>query len=320
MSFDAKTCLPTQAVSYLAAEKGSEGGMRGDGQDGLSWSGWDSLAWRFARGLRALGVNEYDDVQLMCDTASWIRAAVSYVGTQRAGACPVPIAPDVEFERRRRAILVDCIAPPNASRGRGRLTFEFVLGCGEGRRTPMSLPRSARDGLFTSGTTAQPTLVRSSTRVINFRRTSSENGWRRVSYVRLHSLAPSTHAGLHGMLLSLLRHGHTDLILPNFRASRFCDLVASESVSAACVLPFQMRLIARADELAMRLASLRMMTSVGDMLDPVACDSLLAALPHLTILNSYGRTEAGTTQLSTAYSAARPTAVANISWTGAARV
>jgi acyl-CoA synthetase (AMP-forming)/AMP-acid ligase II len=285
----------------------------------LTFAEWDGAANAMARGLIERGLPANGRVGLHLRPESTLRWLVSYTAVHRAGGVAVPMNP-----RLAPAEISHMLAHSGASAvvtegdlvaqdlGAANDDLGFVVDAGPssvpeegsvpvvsweevtaGDRTPIQVPRTSddlADILYTSGTTGRPkgVAVRHSnaSMIGNLPPSYNGEGW-------VHASPLFTFAGI-ALVYTPMKLGLRVLYMPKFDPGRWLDLVATESPTAAFLVPAMTHLLLdhpgfdRAD-----LTSIGMCSVGSAPLAPFVLERLQEKMPDAVVSNNYGMTEAG---------------------------
>lgn len=150
--------------------------------------------------------------------------------------------------------------------------------------------------LYTSGTTGSPkAAVLRHKNLVGYILGSVEFMGAGEDEATLVSVPPYHIAGL-AAILSSVYAGRRIVQLPNFDADAWIDLVATESVTHAMVVPTMLaRIVDRMAERGIQLPSLRALSYGGGRMPLPVIDKALTLFPTTRFVNAYGLTETSST-------------------------
>jgi acyl-CoA synthetase (AMP-forming)/AMP-acid ligase II len=150
--------------------------------------------------------------------------------------------------------------------------------------------------LYTSGTTGAPkAAVLRHKNLVGYILGSVEFMGAGEDEATLVSVPPYHIAGL-AAILSSVYAGRRIVQLPNFDADAWIDLVASEGVTHAMVVPTMLaRIVDRMSERAIALPTLRALSYGGGRMPLPVIEQALALMPETRFVNAYGLTETSST-------------------------
>ena len=286
----------------------------------LSYREWERRSNAAAAGVRAHGVRRGDRVALLFDNARWTDYAVSYLAVLKAGATAVPLGtrfPGPEL----RAILDHC--EPSATVGPhdlvpdgapGLVASPADLEAAGGDDAPgdshmVVEPGDLAEILYTSGTTGRPKGVAVSHQNLLFHDPPPEDGPpSRAAFV--HAFPVGTNAGQEVLRLPLRRGDRTAVVLAVFDPDRFCALVAAHEVRRLQLVPAMAEVLLASGALTRHdLSALERVVLSSAPAPPALLRRLAAALPEVTIWNTYALTEAGTARTLMVHDGSRPGSV-----------
>ena len=147
--------------------------------------------------------------------------------------------------------------------------------------------------LYTSGTTGHPKGAMLTHLAIVHSAMHYESCMRLTDDDRSALAVPASHVtGLIANIAAMWRVGGTVIVVPEFKADAFIELLARERVSHTLMVPAMYRLCLMSDALARADLSAWRVGGYGGAPMPVATiDEIAARLPALTLQNCYGATE-----------------------------
>lgn len=305
---------PTSVDSLFraAATRNPEGECLVDGPRRLTYGALDRLVEALAAGLAARGLGRGDRIALLLDNR--VEFVLAILAIARLGAIAVPIG----VRLRRPEILYIC-----GDCGACALIYEAALGAelpdaaalpalshriavtGEGPpfadllAAETSAPAVEIDEdevfaiLYTSGTTGQPkgatlTHLGAVHSCLHWADTLGlPDGERTVLAI------PGSHvAGLCGVVLPFLHLGGCQVLLRDFKAAGFLELVAAEGIGHALLVPAMYSLCLLEERLrTLDLSSWRLAVFGGAPMPGATIARFQEALPGLAMCNAYGATE-----------------------------
>jgi O-succinylbenzoic acid--CoA ligase len=268
-------------------------------------------AERIAAGLAALGVGAGDRVVLLLGNRPEFLFVL--LAVQRLGAIAVPVGvreqrPGVAYVARQcgaKAIVFDDELADRIPEGDDAATLQLCIATS-------ALPRlgGAKDGegataprvpaetdvavlLYTSGTTGQPKGAMLTHLAIAHSALHYEACMRLTAADRSALAVPASHVtGLVATIAAMWRVGGAVIVVPEFKADAFVEVLARERVTHTLMVPAMYRLclmsaaFTHADLGAWRIGG------YGGAPMPVATiDEIAARLPRLVLQNCYGATE-----------------------------
>ncbi|HET6538819.1 MAG TPA: class I adenylate-forming enzyme family protein [Sphingopyxis sp.] len=274
----------------------------------ITWDELDQLSERLAAGLAQKSIHPGDPVLLLLNNSA--EFVISLYAIIRAGAIAVPVGvreagPSIAYMAEQsgaKAIIhsanfADIIPPLNISliARPDEDIWKFVARHGSDQ--PLSIPPVSGEDtaliMYTSGTTGKPkgAIV-------------SHIGLLHVGlgYVDCMALGaadrsicavPLSHiTGISANLLPMLCSGGTVIIMPEFNAQKFVDLVIAEQVTHTIMVPTMYNLILSRTTLdGAALGKWRIGAFGGAPMPPSMIQELHERLPNLQLMNCYGATE-----------------------------
>ncbi|MEU3059563.1 class I adenylate-forming enzyme family protein [Streptomyces subrutilus] len=309
------TTVP-ELLDARAAEHPDHMALQVVGGGELSYRRWREEALRAAVGLAAAGVGPGDRVVLRFSNARWERYAVGFLAVQYAGGVPVPVREDLsEADAAALAALAEARTVLSEGGlptvpGRVELHLDTLLAAhpappaGPPHRVGPADPAQV---IGTSGTTGAPKGVLAAHG--NLTAGLAAHPRRRAyahSRYALHAFPIGTNAG-QVMLLGALTAAPTTLSLPRFDADRFGLAVQEYGIGTAFLVPsMAIELVNAGTAGRYDLSSLRLVNSSAAALPVPVAAALAAALPGVTLVNTYTSAEASPAQVSTVVDPRRP--------------
>jgi long-chain acyl-CoA synthetase len=278
--------------------------------EGRRWSYAETAARseRIAAGLAALGIGAGDRVILFLSNRPEFLFVL--LAVQRLAAIAVPVGvreqrPGLAYVANQsgaKAIvfddaLVDRIPQDEAPALQVRLAASRLAAVeAETATSPAPVATSETDVaviLYTSGTTGHPKGAMLTHLAIVHSALHYEAGMRLAADDRSALAVPASHVtGLIANIAAMWRVGGTVIVVPEFKADAFIDLLARERVSHTLMVPAMYRLCLMSGALARADLSAWRVGGYGGAPMPVATiDEIAARLPALTLQNCYGATE-----------------------------
>jgi len=281
--------------------------------EGRRWSYAETGACseRIASGLAALGIGAGDRVILFLSNRPEFLFVL--LAVQRLGAIAVPIGvreqrPGVAYVAKQsgaKAIvfddaLVDRIPPGDEAPTLNTRLPASALGAdgSDPARAPTAAPIATLETdvaviLYTSGTTGHPKGAMLTHLAIVHSALHYEACMGLRADDRSALAVPASHVtGLIANIAAMWRVGGTVVVVPEFKADAFIDLLARERVTHTLMVPAMYRLCLMSDALARADLSAWRVGGYGGAPMPVpTIDEIAARLPALTLQNCYGATE-----------------------------
>jgi acyl-CoA synthetase (AMP-forming)/AMP-acid ligase II len=150
--------------------------------------------------------------------------------------------------------------------------------------------------LYTSGTTSRPkAAILRHRNLVAYILSTVEFGAASPEEAALVSVPPY-HVAAIGSALSNVYAGRRVVYLPDFDPYKWLDLVETERVTSAMLVPTMVsRILKAADGASTRAPSLRLISYGGARMPPVVLHRALAAFPDAGFCNAYGLTETSST-------------------------
>jgi acyl-CoA synthetase (AMP-forming)/AMP-acid ligase II len=309
--------LLVDQLRFLARRDGGEVAYRDLGSGStLTFAEWDRRSNALARGLVARGVERGDRVSIYLPSEECLRWIVAYAAAHKAGAVAVPTNTRLSVRElvailghgEVRALLTCPALLPAAREVRDGLPSLQLLvsdGADTGNnevawdeafdpddsdiQVDVDLDDLA-DIMYTSGTTGLPKGVavrhRNVAMIPNHEPPWTGAGW-------LHGAPLFTFAGI-SFIYNPMKMGMVGLYFPKFDAGEWLRIVARERPTMAFLVPAMAELlVAHPDFATADLSSLQAVSIGSAPLAPNTLMTLVGRLPHASVSNSYGMTEAG---------------------------
>jgi len=264
---------------------------------------------RIAAGLAALGIGAGDRVILLVSNRPEFLFVL--LAVQRLGAIAVPVGvreqrPGLAYVANQsgaKAIVFDDALADRVPRSDESAALELrvpVSGLAgletDAAQAPAPLATRETDVaviLYTSGTTGHPKGAMLTHLAIVHSALHYETCMRLTADDRSALAVPASHVtGLIANIAAMWRVGGTVVVVPEFKAEAFIDLLARERVTHTLMVPAMYRLCLMSDALARADLSAWRIGGYGGAPMPVATiDEIAARLPALTLQNCYGATE-----------------------------
>jgi long-chain acyl-CoA synthetase len=280
--------------------------------DGARWSYAETgaEAERIAAGLAALGLGAGDRVVLLLGNRPEFLFVL--LAVQRLGAIAVPVGvreqrPGVAYVARQcgaKAIVFDDELAERIPEGDDARTLQLSIAASalsrlaaaeDGERAALPIPAETDVAvlLYTSGTTGQPKGAMLSHLAIAHSALHYEACMRLTAADRSALAVPASHVtGLVATIAAMWRVGGAVIVVPEFKADAFVELLARERVSHTLMVPAMYRLCLMSDAFARADLGAWRVGGYGGAPMPVATiDEIAARLPRLVLQNCYGATE-----------------------------
>ena len=308
--------LQVDQLRYMAREHPDELGYRNlDADTAITFAEWDGRSNALARGLVALGVRPGERVSVYLPSGEVLRWIVAYAAIHKAGAAAVPTnvrlsQPELAAilgHAEVAAVLTDASLLPTAQAVRTRVpSLRAVVSAGgatgdvvaweqvgAGDTADLQVPRDGSDladVMYTSGTTGLPKGIAvrhgNLAMIPNVEPVWTGQGW-------IHGAPMFTFAGI-AFIYNPMKMGLVGFYQPRFDAGRWLDYVERERPSFCMLVPaFAELIVAHPDFEGRDLSSLQQVSIGSAPLAPQTQLRLIERLPHATVGNSYGMTEAG---------------------------
>ncbi|MFO1326791.1 MAG: AMP-binding protein [Rubrivivax sp.] len=275
--------------------------------DGRHWSYAETADWvaRVAAGLAAQGVSAGDRVLMLVGNRP--EFVVALLALQRLGAIAVPVG--VREQRPGLAyIATQCGAigivhdtaladrvplPDEAPALRLRLTAEALPEAEPGAALHVARETDTAVILYTSGTTGRPKGAMLTHLNIVHSALHYEACMRLQRGDRSALAVPASHVtGLVAIIVAMWRVAGCVVIVPEFKAAPFVELLVRERISHTLMVPAMYKLCLLAEGFEQADLSAWRVGGYGGAPMPVATiDELSARVPSLELLNCYGATE-----------------------------
>ena len=307
-------CFVDRPASLLAMfDAARAGGPQRDAvvAEGERWSYAEAGAEseRIASGLAALGVGAGDRVILFLSNRPEFMFVL--LAVQRLGAIAVPIGvreqrPGVAYvadQSGAKAIVFDDALIDRLPHGDDAPSLQIRLPASGLAALPANgaaapSPMTTRESdvaviLYTSGTTGHPKGAMLTHLAIVHSALHYQACMRLTASDRSALAVPASHVtGLIANIAAMWRVGGTVIVVPEFKADAFIELLARERVTHTLMVPAMYRLCLMSDALARADLSAWRVGGYGGAPMPVAMiDEIAARLPALTLQNCYGATE-----------------------------
>jgi len=279
--------------------------------EGRRWSYAETSARseRIAAGLVVLGIGAGDRVILFLSNRPEFLFVL--VAVQRLGAIAVPVGvreqrPGLAYVANQcgaKAIVFDDALVDRIPQGDEAAALQVRLpasglaaadaAAAEAPAPITTLETDVAVILYTSGTTGHPKGAMLTHLAIVHSALHFEACMRLTADDRSALAVPASHVtGLIANIAAMWRVGGTVIVVPEFKADAFVDLIARERVSHTLMVPAMYRLCLMSDALARADLSAWRVGGYGGAPMPVATiDEIAARLPALTLQNCYGATE-----------------------------
>jgi acyl-CoA synthetase (AMP-forming)/AMP-acid ligase II len=309
--------LLVDQLRFLARRDGGEVAYRDLGSgDALTFEEWDNRSNALARGLVARGAQRGDRVSIYLPGEECLRWIVAYAAAHKAGAVAVPTNTRLSVREliailghgEVRALLtcpallpaarevrdalpsLELLVSDGADEGKGEVAWDEALDRDDSDiQVDVDLDDLA-DIMYTSGTTGLPKGVavrhRNVAMIPNHEPPWTGAGW-------LHGAPLFTFAGI-SFIYNPMKMGMVGLYFPKFDAADWLRIVARERPRMAFLVPAMAELlVAHPDFATADLSSLEAVSIGSAPLAPNTLMTLVERLPHASVSNSYGMTEAG---------------------------
>jgi acyl-CoA synthetase (AMP-forming)/AMP-acid ligase II len=273
----------------------------------ITFSQWDRQSNRIARWLIDHGVEKQDRVALYMDSDHCLRWITAYAGIHKAGAVMVPVntrlavdevltilthaEPRVVITNERLREATSAVESALDIAGVLSATHWSDLDAYDG--TDIQVPVDADDMadiMYTSGTTGLPKGVlvrhRNVAMMPNGVPQWTGRGW-------LHGAPLFTFAGM-SFIFNPMKMGLAGFYMAKFDTDHWFDVVEHDRPMMIFLVPAMAELITAHARFATADLSGAMAVSIGSApLAPATLKKLQDAMPHASVINSYGLTEAG---------------------------
>lgn len=298
----------TAGLARAAAIRGDEIAVV-DGAKRFTWREHVERVARIAAALQALGVRSGDRISILGESSHVY--VETYHAAPWAGGVLAPInsrfAPaemrEMLEDATPRVLLVDVAqAGLAAELVRGMADPPIVVTLGDELEAMIAghapVPVGGRGGedlaclFYTGGTTgrAKAVMLTHANLVTNALNTSSTLGMTSET-VHLHC-GPLFHLGAGARVYSTTVFGGTHVVIPRFDAAEVLRTIAAEGVTMGVVVPAMVTaLLALPDFESYDLSRLRTLSYGAAPMPQALIEALLARLPHVGLVQSYGQTE-----------------------------
>jgi acyl-CoA synthetase (AMP-forming)/AMP-acid ligase II len=307
--------LLVDQLRFMARRDGDEVAYR-DMASGrsLTFDEWDRRSNALARGLVTRGVEPGDRVSIYLPSEECLRFLVAYAATHKAGAVAVPTNTRLSVREliailghAEAGVVLTCASLMPAAREvrRALPSLDVLVSDGAGTKEVEWDDAFAADDsdiqadvdlddladiMYTSGTTGLPKGVavrhRNVAMIPNHEPPWTGAGW-------LHGAPLFTFAGI-SFIYNPMKMGMVGLYLPKFDAGEWLRIVERERPTMAFLVPAMAELlVAHPDFATADLSSLTAVSIGSAPLAPTTLLTLVERLPHASVSNSYGMTEAG---------------------------
>ena len=277
--------------------------------EGQRWSYGETgaLSERLTAGLATLGIGAGDRVILFLSNRPEFVFVLLTV--QRLGAIAVPVGvreqrPGLAYVANQsgaKAIVFDDTMIDRIPQGDEAPALQLRLPASglaavETNAAPAPVATLETDVaviLYTSGTTGHPKGAMLTHLAIVHSALHYETCMRLTADDCSALAVPASHVtGLIANIAAMWRVGGTLVVVPEFKAERFIDLLARERVTHTLMVPAMYRLCLMSDALArVDLSAWRVGGYGGAPMPEATIAALAKRLPRLTLLNAYGATE-----------------------------
>ena len=307
-------CFAERPASLLAMFDGARAARPGHDAvvcEGCRWSYQETgvRSERIAAGLAALGIGAGDRVILLVSNRPEFMFVL--LAVQRLGAIAVPVGvreqrPGLAYVANQsgaKAIVFDDALADRVPRSDESAALELRLPVAglaalETSAAQAPAPLATRETdvaviLYTSGTTGHPKGAMLTHLAIVHSALHYETCMRLTADDRSALAVPASHVtGLIANIAAMWRVGGTVVVVPEFKAEAFIDLLARERVTHTLMVPAMYRLCLMSDALSRADLSAWRIGGYGGAPMPVATiDEIAARVPALTLQNCYGATE-----------------------------
>jgi acyl-CoA synthetase (AMP-forming)/AMP-acid ligase II len=286
-----------------------------DAGTALTFDAWERESNRVARGLGRLGVGRGDRVSIYLPADEVLRWIVAYAAVHKAGAVVVPTNTRLTVPELRTvlghaeaAVMLTCepLLPTALDVAAGVPGLDDVVSAGttcaparpweeivddDDREHQVEVGlEDLADIMYTSGTTGLPKGIAvrhgNVAMIPNHEPEWTGGGW-------LHGAPMFTFAGI-AFVYNPMKMGLTGFYQPRFDAGRWLGYVETERPTHTMLVPsFAELLVAHPDFDSADLSSLQSVSIGSAPLAPSTHRRLIERLPHATVGNSYGMSEAG---------------------------
>ena len=272
----------------------------------ITFEAWERASNALARGLVAQGVKRGDRVGIALPGSMLLEWITVYAAIHKAGAVAVPLNTRLTVAELRAllghaepvAVLTSEDLHPAIDAARAgvdsvRLVTTDLAGLADDDESEFQVPvemDDLADIMYTSGTTGLPKGVAVRHRTIALI-PNNEPAWTGERW--LHASPLFTFAGI-GFIYNPMKMGMTGMYQARFDAGRWLSYVERERPTMAFIVPAMAQLLVHHERWHDADLSSLVLLSVGSApLPPETLFALLERLPHASVSNSYGMTEAG---------------------------
>jgi acyl-CoA synthetase (AMP-forming)/AMP-acid ligase II len=278
-----------------------------DAGTSITFGEWDRQSNQLARWLVDHGVEKQDRVALYMDSDHCLQWIVAYAGIHKAGAVMVPVNTRLSIDEvltilrhaEPTVVITNDRLLEHARTVATSMPIKGVLATSEWSdldghdASHVQVPVDAddiADIMYTSGTTGLPKGVlvrhRNVAMIPNTAPTWTNVGW-------LHGAPLFTFAGM-SFIYNPMKMGLSGLYMPKFDVDRWFDVVERDKPMMIFLVPAMAELITASPRFDGADLSGPIAVSIGSApLAPATLKKLQDRMPHASVINSYGLTEAG---------------------------